>query len=410
MRLTFLPRSSAWLAALVSAWSLARLIEGQTWEAVPLGTLGGDGALAYGVNDFGEVVGSSTTSEGGFHAFVWRNGVMTELGTPEGYSSIAYGINNAGVAVGYLDGSVERAVRWVPGGSGGYQMFDLGDLGGSGSFARAMRINNAGQITGYASAPTEAEHAFLWTGGTMIDLGTLQFSGSTALSHGLGLNESGRVVGYATAQGQRERAFFYDGTQQLDIAPQGDVTVSVAYGLNDADLIAGYVVSSQTAFQGRAAVFAPATQVWSLIDLLPNTNRGRAFDINDSGHVVGISFQSGFPFSSLAFIKTDSGVLDLNQVSTGSPAVIFDAEDISNTGYIAANAEPSIALLLIPAGICTGDLDDDNTVGTADLAILLSHFGVVGNASPSDGDLDLDRDVDLSDLTRLLTAFGTTCD
>jgi hypothetical protein len=58
---------------------------------------------------------------------------------------------------------------------------------------------------------------------------------------------------------------------------------------------------------------------------------------------------------------------------------------------------------------CPGDLDGDNVVGLADLAVLLSHFGTVGGADPEDGDLNGDQNVDLSDLAILLSNFGTTC-
>ena len=70
-------------------------------------------------------------------------------------------------------------------------MTDLGTLGGSTSYA--FGINNAGQVTGYATtAGDAAAHAFLYSGGKMIDLGSL---GGT--SEGLALNNAGQVVGEA---------------------------------------------------------------------------------------------------------------------------------------------------------------------------------------------------------------------
>jgi hypothetical protein len=59
-------------------------------------------------------------------------------------------------------------------------------------------------------------------------------------------------------------------------------------------------------------------------------------------------------------------------------------------------------------GSCPGDLDGDGTVALADLATLLSHFGMSG-ATAADGDLDGDGDVDLADLAGLLSLFGTVC-
>jgi probable HAF family extracellular repeat protein len=72
-----------------------------------LGVLPGDfnsGALA--INDRGEVVGVSNDTEGGARAFIWRNGLMTDLNTlapPDSplYLLFAAGINNRGEIVGF---------------------------------------------------------------------------------------------------------------------------------------------------------------------------------------------------------------------------------------------------------------------------------------------------------------------
>jgi hypothetical protein len=58
---------------------------------------------------------------------------------------------------------------------------------------------------------------------------------------------------------------------------------------------------------------------------------------------------------------------------------------------------------------CPGDLDGDGSVGIADLAILLSRFGVSEGATSGDGDSDGDGDVDIADLAALLGLFGGTC-
>ena len=58
---------------------------------------------------------------------------------------------------------------------------------------------------------------------------------------------------------------------------------------------------------------------------------------------------------------------------------------------------------------CYGDLDGDNDIDLADLAQLLSNYGMPSGAVYEDGDLDADGDVDLSDLAALLAVYGTTC-
>lgn len=73
---------------------------------IELGSLGGSHTKAYAMNDRGQVVGYSFTKNGEIHAFLWENGVMTDLGTLigelgiSGTYSIAFGINNEGVIIG----------------------------------------------------------------------------------------------------------------------------------------------------------------------------------------------------------------------------------------------------------------------------------------------------------------------
>ena len=67
-----------------------------------LGTLGGPSSSAAGINERGQIVGTSATRArdefGGWisHGFVWQSGVMTDLGTLGGEWSAANVINDRG--------------------------------------------------------------------------------------------------------------------------------------------------------------------------------------------------------------------------------------------------------------------------------------------------------------------------
>ena len=109
-----------------------------------LGTLSGSTNEAMGINDAGQVVGY-TTAHGGYQAYLYSGGTMTNLvglGEPDSYAN---GINNAGQVVG-------QAFTLNVGGpaylfSGGV-MTSLGTLGGTDSDANA--INSSGQVVGYS--------------------------------------------------------------------------------------------------------------------------------------------------------------------------------------------------------------------------------------------------------------------
>src|ERR1700680_83879 len=69
-----------------------------------LGTLGGTGSYAYGINKSGEVVGYSLLADGTtYHAFLWTQAVgMQDLGTlGDGTSSIALAVGTSGRVLGY---------------------------------------------------------------------------------------------------------------------------------------------------------------------------------------------------------------------------------------------------------------------------------------------------------------------
>src|SRR5207244_293840 len=87
---------------------------------IDLGTLGGDNSEAYGVNNFGDIVGYAKDGSGAKHAFIYQNGVMQDL--------------NSLITLGS---------GWV--------------------LTSAEAINDRGQIVGYGTSPSGQMHGFLVT-------------------------------------------------------------------------------------------------------------------------------------------------------------------------------------------------------------------------------------------------------
>ena len=166
-----------------------------------LGTLGGSGSQAYGVNDSGEVVGSAyRDGDVTVHAFLYSGAGLMDLGTLGGTNSIAFGINSAGEIVGssQTSGDASRHAFLYAGGL----MTDLGTLGGADSQADA--INKGGLIVGWSQTADGGRHAFLWISGRMVDLNRLiALEPAAALVEATGINDLGQVV----ANGSDGRAY-----------------------------------------------------------------------------------------------------------------------------------------------------------------------------------------------------------
>src|SRR5438128_5108116 len=159
-----------------------------------LGTLGGTFALAFRINEGGQVVGWSTTSSGDTHAFLWRAGTgMIDLGTLVGSTgSFAWGINDQGIVVGEIDlpSGHTRAFIWTAADG----MRDLGTLGGDDALAQG--VNNKGDVVGFSTVTSDGPtHGFVWTqqdgmkgagtfNGTNTRLRTIDNGGTTGAGSG----------------------------------------------------------------------------------------------------------------------------------------------------------------------------------------------------------------------------------
>jgi probable HAF family extracellular repeat protein len=163
-----------------------------------LGSLSGPAgvSLAFGINDSGAIVGSSTIANGSYVPFLYQNAIMSELGTNFGGTALA--INNQKQIVGY---SGSHAFLYQNG-----SFIDLGTLGGSES--QAYAINDLNQVVGLSFLASGERHAFLYKNGVMKDLGGV---GSWAL----GINDTGEIVGQTQDSSNAATAFLYTGKTGL---------------------------------------------------------------------------------------------------------------------------------------------------------------------------------------------------
>jgi probable HAF family extracellular repeat protein len=125
-------------------------------------------------------------------------------------------------------------------------MTDLGALGerASGN-SQGNAINDHGQVTGTADDGTGGgTHAFLYSGGAIMDLGTLP--GGFA-SVGAAINNNGQVVGYSSTP-EASQAFLYFGGAMYDL------NRLVTSGLN------GAILTAATAINDNGQIAADSCQ------------------------------------------------------------------------------------------------------------------------------------------------------
>jgi probable HAF family extracellular repeat protein len=224
--------------------------------AYNLGTLGGSSCLPRGINEHGQVVGSSSTGPGlATHAFITgaRGQEMRDLGTLGGQTSEAYAINNSGRVVGLASvdaGATTRAFVSDPNGGAlvalpvpadspdsvgygindvnqivgyyqvsidgiaGYQayIFEVGSsaltniatLGGLSNSAKS--VNSKGQVAGTSQVPSNVYHAFATHAQlTPTDVGAPEAAASFAID----VNDKGQLVISNSYSTNENRASIY---------------------------------------------------------------------------------------------------------------------------------------------------------------------------------------------------------
>jgi probable HAF family extracellular repeat protein len=231
------------------------------------------------VNASGHAIGTLLDPSGFYqNAFVWQNGVITNLGTlPNGNISYGYAINNSGQAVGVAQLAAAkpyntlRAVIWQNG-----VISNLSDPNPDGGvYSAAYGINSAGEIVGYENSALGYTRPVIWKpaaiaaspGGAVRSSNLVTIT--TALAHNFVAGDSVTIGGVADPA--------FNGTFVIVSVPS---STTFTYSQSGGDASSG----SGTAWDKSVmAMLACDFAVCS----------GMALAINDNGQAVGWSYGPG---------------------------------------------------------------------------------------------------------------------
>ena len=360
---------AAWIAALgivlVAASATAQINGSQKQQALPrytvidLGTLGGTYSNAYGINNNGWVTGISTLpGDKEIHAFLWRDGVMTDLGTLGGENSFAAFPPNQ---IGDLGGDAETSTPdplgedWC--GSGTHLIClplvwhhgvktPLPTLGGSNGGAGGM--NDLGVVPGCAENTTPdptcnppqvlQTRPVLWEKGAIHELPV--YPGDTVGTAHM-INDLGQATGWSgtcakTALGFANfHALVWENGRAVYLGSLGGTLNTQGLGINNRGQVAGFGnLAGDTTFHA----FLWQDGLMKDLGTLPGDFASGADDLNNLGQVVGGSWDASW--NGRAVIWQDGEMTDLNTlIPPDSPLYLLEAQGtINDFGLIAGYA------------------------------------------------------------------------
>lgn len=291
--------------------------DGGTLGAIDLGTLGGSESKAFGVNEYGVVVGQSRDAAGTLRPFVWHGGTMTDPGTPAGAVGEAWAVGGDGTVVGSTVGPDDRLRAFRTTGAG-VELHAFAD----GYDTWACGVNDSGQTVGYAGP-----FAYLWDGETTTALDPLLESGAASAAD---INNASVIVGRSTDELGYWHATIWDSpdASARDLGTLGGAE-SAAHAINEL----GYVVGQSRTVDGdwRAFASAGAGPMTDLGTLGGSTSIAR--DINNYGYIVGGSRDASNAMR--AFMFYDGVMTDLNDLlAPGADWTLVEATGINDSGQI----------------------------------------------------------------------------
>ena len=326
-----------------------------------LGTLGGDAATAFAVDDAGAITGFATRADGSQHPALWYDGTVMDLGTLGGPNGVAGTLIGEGLVAIAAETAIPDPLHedfcgfgthlnclpafWYAG-----TLYRLPTLGGANG--AAINLNSRGQMAGTAETPKadpncKAPQAVnmlpvVWTYNSMQAL-PLPAGDTSGLA--TDINDKGDAVGGTGLCGDiginvtgifsAARAVLWRNGVPIDLGSLYGFPGTFAYSLNNR----GEVVGSSPAANGMdlaGFVWTADTGMTELPPVAPDTT-SLASKINESGLIVGASCDS--EGNCRGALWNQGTPVDLNTViPQDSPLHIIFATWVNDVGEIVGAA------------------------------------------------------------------------
>lgn len=194
-----------------------------------------------GINNHGDIVGFCHDDLGELETGFLRskNGTLIQFNAPSSTSTVAWGVNDFGEIVGQSSGT-SGAFSFIRSSDGHYQNISPPTIE---ALVQAVAINNSLKVVGHYS-DTNGRHAFLWDNGQFTEL---RVPGATGNSDVRQLNNNDQALMFATVDGVAAYYLYTDGSYLRINSPDGYTWQSVN-ALNDNGELAGFAFDDQNVF------------------------------------------------------------------------------------------------------------------------------------------------------------------
>ncbi len=200
-----------------------------------------------GINDAGEIVGSILSPSPNGRGFLYSDGIFTDIYYPQSFSTTAKGINNAGqilVGTGFVDFVLSNG-----------ELTPIIVPNISQTVVQASAINNIGQVVGSFGSSNDVQGFLQDTNGEVT---TFRFPGAVR-TYPSGINDFGEIVGYYQGTDAPQHGFIYRNNvfTSFDEPSAGSFLGTQTGNINNAGQIVGTFTDASGRIQGFLATPVP---------------------------------------------------------------------------------------------------------------------------------------------------------